>query len=561
MTKARSILLMLAVLAGVLSVPVTGGIAQGVTTDPNHVVGDVTAWAGISGTTGNTDGDLDSATFNDIRAMANDGTNLFVSEHHDNLEVPPDPDPGWLRKITPAGDVTTIANPTTPFGMAYVGGMLYLTDYFNGEILEIDPTAPTPTLSNVVSGLDFPWALTTDGTDLYFTENGCDGTANIKKLTLSTSGITDVDTFISSDPEECMWLPALVYDGGFLYGLDDSRIFKEDLAVPGSDITLVGGPDRDSVNGLDYPRGLEMHDGLLYLTTSQNTGHEMWTVDPMTGAYNRYFAGGGAMSTALGTHPGPNVLGIGVAVHWHPQVIHNWAGQLVASDRLEPGGPTGWDAHLIRKLSIIVDTLPPSGNGNFEVIGPDPNNGGKTIYEISNQASDDASGAAFINIEARGESNLAAAGTSTTGWRRRSTDMRVSLWGVPVRIKFADRSFKRSAWKTLAPPCIRIRSIQADPPGPDNGSAQSLNAEWVLFRNRCPRQKSMTGWKINDREGHTYKFPPTTLNGGGSLKLHTGRGTNSSGHRYWRRDDYIWHNTHEWARVLVRGVLSQKFYY
>jgi hypothetical protein len=158
---------------------------------------------------------------------------------------------------------------------------------------------------------------------------------------------------------------------------------------------------------------------------------------------------------------------------------------LVATDRLEQGlaGPTGWDHHLIRKVNIIVDTQAPNGSGNIEVVEPDPNNPNKTIYEINNQASDDASGAAYANIEFRPNgTQLSALSTSTTGWRRRSASMRVSLNGVPVRVKFADRSFNRSAWKQLAPPCIGVRSIQANPPGPDTGTSKSLNATPVTPR-------------------------------------------------------------------------------
>ena len=46
-----------------------------------------------------------------------------------------------------------------------------------------------------------------------------------------------------------------------------------------------------------------------------------------------------------------------------------------------------------------------------------------------------------------------------------------------------------------------------------------------------------------------YKFPTFKLKPGASVTLHTGRGTNSASHLYWRSTAYIWNNTGDTATL------------
>ena len=103
-----------------------------------------------------------------------------------------------------------------------------------------------------------------------------------------------------------------------------------------------------------------------------------------------------------------------------------------------------------------------------------------------------------------------------------------------------------------ATPCVYIYRVYFDSPGSDTGSNTSLNAEWIKLRNRCSTGKSLTGWKIKDAAGHTYKFGTYTLRAGYTVKVHTGRGTNTASNRYWGSGWYIWNNTGDKA-ILRRA--------
>ncbi|GAA4315425.1 hypothetical protein GCM10023149_12030 [Mucilaginibacter gynuensis] len=114
--------------------------------------GDVTTFAG-SGSAGKNDGKGTAASFNKPRGIAIDAqNNLYVADSENNL----------IRKITPDGDVTTIAGDGTvgykndygtaakfnhPFGMALdASGNLYVSDSDNNCIRKIAPDMQVTTL-------------------------------------------------------------------------------------------------------------------------------------------------------------------------------------------------------------------------------------------------------------------------------------------------------------------------------------------------------------------------------------------------------------------------------
>ena len=90
---------------------------------------------------------------------------------------------------------------------------------------------------------------------------------------------------------------------------------------------------------------------------------------------------------------------------------------------------------------------------------------------------------------------------------------------------------------------VRFSKVQYDSPGHDTGNNKSLNDEWVVVINHGHRAKQLSGWSIRDRQGHVFKFPTFKLRPGKSVKLHTGRGTNSNKDLYWKQTGYVWNNT------------------
>lgn len=89
---------------------------------------------------------------------------------------------------------------------------------------------------------------------------------------------------------------------------------------------------------------------------------------------------------------------------------------------------------------------------------------------------------------------------------------------------------------------VQIYRVYFDSPGRDNRSNASLNGEWVQIVNRG-KARSLKGWKLRDRTGYTYTFGSFTLGKGRSVKVRTGRGSNTAYNRYWGRRAYVWNNT------------------
>lgn len=96
---------------------------------------------------------------------------------------------------------------------------------------------------------------------------------------------------------------------------------------------------------------------------------------------------------------------------------------------------------------------------------------------------------------------------------------------------------------------MQIHRVYYNSPGSDNRSNASLNAEWVQIRNTSRVPVTITGFVLHDRQGHRYKFPPTTVSPGKDVYVHTGSGRNNPWHRYWGRRAYVWNNTGDGATL------------
>jgi hypothetical protein len=84
--------------------------------------------------------------------------------------------------------------------------------------------------------------------------------------------------------------------------------------------------------------------------------------------------------------------------------------------------------------------------------------------------------------------------------------------------------------------CVRFSATRFDAPGNDNLAA-NLNGEWVRIKNYCSTTKSLSGWKIHDYgRKHVYTFPTgVRIKPGYSITLYSGKGTNTTTKRYWKR--------------------------
>jgi hypothetical protein len=100
---------------------------------------------------------------------------------------------------------------------------------------------------------------------------------------------------------------------------------------------------------------------------------------------------------------------------------------------------------------------------------------------------------------------------------------------------------------------IRIDTIFFDSPGNDTGSNSSLNAEWIRLKNTGSTARKLTGWTVRDTSGHVYKFGTYKLGAGKTVKIHTGKGSNTARDRYWRSDEYIWNNDGDRAKLKSKS--------
>ena len=90
---------------------------------------------------------------------------------------------------------------------------------------------------------------------------------------------------------------------------------------------------------------------------------------------------------------------------------------------------------------------------------------------------------------------------------------------------------------------IKIHKINFDPPGADNGSNASLNAETITIKNTGSARVGIGGWTIRDTSGHVYRFGAGyRIGAGAKATLHTATAANRFGHVYWRQDNYVWNN-------------------
>jgi Lamin Tail Domain len=91
---------------------------------------------------------------------------------------------------------------------------------------------------------------------------------------------------------------------------------------------------------------------------------------------------------------------------------------------------------------------------------------------------------------------------------------------------------------------IQLRKIQYDPSGSDvPATNHQLNREYVTIKNTGTTTRTLMSRTVRDLANHVYTIPSFKLAAGKSVRLHTGKGTNSSTDLYWSKGWYVWNNT------------------
>lgn len=87
---------------------------------------------------------------------------------------------------------------------------------------------------------------------------------------------------------------------------------------------------------------------------------------------------------------------------------------------------------------------------------------------------------------------------------------------------------------------VRVDRVHADAAGSDR---ENLEDEYVVLRNDADAAVDMTGWRLQDAAGHTYRFPAGfTLDAGATVTVYSGDGTDAPDALYWGAGAPVWNN-------------------
>ncbi|MGW7386266.1 lamin tail domain-containing protein [Streptomyces sp. NPDC054794] len=100
---------------------------------------------------------------------------------------------------------------------------------------------------------------------------------------------------------------------------------------------------------------------------------------------------------------------------------------------------------------------------------------------------------------------------------------------------------------------VVISGVQYHSPGRDDRSNRSLNREWVELTNNSHHDLNLDGWVLSDADGHRYIFRHYWLDARGSVRVHTGFGTDTERDLYQDRRREIWDNADTATLRNARG--------
>jgi micrococcal nuclease len=97
---------------------------------------------------------------------------------------------------------------------------------------------------------------------------------------------------------------------------------------------------------------------------------------------------------------------------------------------------------------------------------------------------------------------------------------------------------------------LAVVEVHADAEGDDH---ENLDDEYVVLENTGEAVLELSGWRVEDEAGHTYRFPDGfTLAPGERVALHTGSGEDTTTELYWGSDSAVWNNGGDTVRVYDR---------
>jgi hypothetical protein len=113
------------------------------------------------------------------------------------------------------------------------------------------------------------------------------------------------------------------------------------------------------------------------------------------------------------------------------------------------------------------------------------------------------------------------------------------------------------AREAAALPHVQFSRVVMNPKGWDLPiTNEKLNQERIQIYNSRAKPVQLEGFTVRDADGNVYTFGKFRLGPGRTVVLHTGQGVQTRLHVYWGRDDYVWDNDTDTARLRrATGVL------
>jgi hypothetical protein len=91
---------------------------------------------------------------------------------------------------------------------------------------------------------------------------------------------------------------------------------------------------------------------------------------------------------------------------------------------------------------------------------------------------------------------------------------------------------------------LALTKVYVNSPGSDLPvTNKKLNGEYVTIKNTSKSTKTLTGYTVRDTSNHVYVFGSYKLKAGKSVKVHTGKGKNTSANRFMNRGYFVWNNS------------------